>query len=606
MHTRHPLEEALALAIIQGSKSYEKIIELIDQSSVASLESQDAEGKSFLFLALEHNRKVIIDVLFASQKENEIVLLAKDNKGLSLLHRTILNRDLEMFKKLFLAIEAVEKLLIVKNKKPALYLEADNQRNNLLHYSVINKVQNALVFLLENRDCLQIINDVNSEGDTPLHLAFKHEAYKFIPYLINAGSDLFLINHDKKLPLILLAMLSLEKQKEILSLLDKEKQKIVLHAYRQLLMNETLVEKYKTKHTKFFEQHSIKKYLYSHYEFNDLLDEYRKRLHHDEIPNLKENYLQLSACYDLQTGLYAQHEFNERMQDTRDIDRNILLHMPLYVLRLLPVEMEEVNTSLLIEDENGLKNLSEAQRLSKDTLTLVSFIHDLEVFLNDLQNRRQVSDKQRVLTATILAFSITTWIAVYIWYFQTDMETMDLSENLAALMTPILLCATSIFIAFLIQRKSYFISYGEWKWLIDRLQKDVLEPMQYLENQEKIDNKKYLPTSVDNIRTLENDMNELTKGIDMPILGKSCNDYSIVDMSLIILRLTDILKTIRDEMNLLKKPLSLGIFKPVPMEDSSSSSSDELEAGLLSNYKSLVRYDSEEDMPEIVVRQCPT
>lgn len=69
-------------------------------------------------------------------------------------------------------------------------LARDSNGNNIFHLVVMNDNQKVINFLLESEEIRGFVNGKNDAGETPLHVAARHNAYKSAESLLDAGVTL--------------------------------------------------------------------------------------------------------------------------------------------------------------------------------------------------------------------------------------------------------------------------------------------------------------------------------------------------------------------------------------------------------------------------------
>ncbi|MBX3709544.1 MAG: ankyrin repeat domain-containing protein [Gammaproteobacteria bacterium] len=595
MQTRqHYLEKALESSIkLNDLQAATGLIKTILKSNGASLESLDKEGRSFLFLALEMGASQIARLLLNIQEDNDNILFSKDKNKQSLLHIAASKGYYSIVIRL---VEIAE-----RKKKLNLYLEEDDQGHTVLHQAAASGEEKVIELLLKKTNefdrlfLAKFINQVNKDGNTALHYAFKNvfkvAKCKSIEHLIQYGAHLNLSNNKHDAAIILFSNLTQEEQVEIFLSLNKQNQDRVLQSYKQLLIKINMPENLKNCYFKLTSLHSLQALLIAHHELN---------------PNVP-------------IPIYEKKDPNENdviIDIEKYLSDTALQQMPLYRGRIaLAKEETEKNPgkkkgkNVLTEKEKSdeADNRSNDEILNTDRITLTSLIDDIASYLNDLQHRPTASISSRVLTVlipTVFLLSLAgleyVLVSEYLNFdnkFHTDVNSPDWDRNwnlrasylAGSTFSGIIGCLAVVGYLFCcaqaLWRKEPTVSHGEWASLINQLDKDLIEKLQYLEEKEKIDNEKYLPTQIQNIRDLEEQVKTLGECRPLTDMGIGIKvPYTSQPISTVIhvfRRLKNIVERIQQDMNLSKKPLSL-FFKPSPSvvvdisSDSEYNSDDEL------------------------------
>lgn len=495
------LEESLSQLIIQRDLNpVDDLIVTMQKSKNASLSSKDDQGRSFLLLALEEGVPEIAYKLIELQKDNPEVIFGKDNQDRTPIQLAAAKGFENIVKKIIeIAQNPVHELLT-----------ADKKGNMALHQAAA--ISDVILELLLN-SCSQknIINRVNSLGNTALHEALKNPALESAELLINAGASLEVHNNDQKTPFMLLSNWDLERQIALFCHLDKEKQNYLLERYSAAIIA------------------------------------------NPQLPHLKKIYFTCSGLLGLKQLVTAHILINPEIRS---------LSTPLKELEIPPLEHPH-----RIEDEDA----DEAVFSDYDRMSLTKVINGTANFLTDLKQRSPISIKNRALTLLFPTLCLFIYGGIEAWLIYKE-DTTSFSKDFDSWNSFFqaevgfgslggLGVLLSGWVSSSWWNKEIRISATEWAVLIDSIKKDIQIKLQNLElhnNSMQGDQ----PIAPELIRDLESDITTLEK-MKLPLIG----DVSVKSLPLsqvieIFSHIEETLKTIRNSLNLAKQPLSLFFKTP--------------------------------------------
>jgi len=116
--------------------------------------------------------------------------------------------------------------------------QTEQESCTLLHQAPDEGILNLLNNIAQKPNIREIINQTDYKGDTVLHLALQTSSLTIIAILIKLGADLFIPNHKKITPIILISQLAADVQLFILRQSGREKRDSVLQFYKELLIQD--------------------------------------------------------------------------------------------------------------------------------------------------------------------------------------------------------------------------------------------------------------------------------------------------------------------------------------------------------------------------------
>lgn len=517
------LEIALKKSIeVNDLEGFSRLFKLMQEICPDSCGIIDENGKSFLFIALELGASEIAHEFLKLHQFNREILFTAYPDRLTLLHLAVRNGDCSMTAKL---IEIAE-----KRKKMDVYLSRDNSGSSVLHIAanLIHPEQNNIVNLLlskiaQHTDLKEFVNQNDCEDNTALHLALKIRAEKTANLLINAGATLYLDNgKDGDITIFLLSKLSVEKQAEVFNSLDKTQQKIVLKLY------------------------------------GDYLNEILKTDNENDILRIKNNLFTLAGLQSLKTLLIYYHKYNlvnydinVETDDLNESEKNI---------EILQDAIKSFYADLLLDDAQ-FDNRSDRQKIS-------SLIKMLEDFQESLQSRYQGSILAKVIAITYSLSWLSAYIGINVLIYKKmggllKAEFFPLIGFVSFAVfgwMPIILGLGGLFAEARVFR-------SEWEPLINQLKTELMDELRELEKMDTLRNTNDLPTDVQNIRNMENDVDNLQHDQwtlwNSPYLGWRMNSLwkPISEVRNTVTSLQTTIETIRRDVIVTNKPVSLKLAK---------------------------------------------
>ena len=123
----------------------------------SAIKKPDNSGRTPLEIAALMGNEKFVKLLLEMNPESDIAY-SKDNEGSSALHIAAREGNVKVMKELI-------------NKCPDIYELLDNMGRNALHVAAESGKSEAVKFFLERPECKGLINEQDTEGNTPMHLA---------------------------------------------------------------------------------------------------------------------------------------------------------------------------------------------------------------------------------------------------------------------------------------------------------------------------------------------------------------------------------------------------------------------------------------------------
>ena len=147
----------------------------------SAIEKPDKSGWTPLhiaaFMGNEKFVKLLLEVALEMDPPKSNIAYSKDNEGSSALHISAREGNVKVMKELI-------------NKFPDIYELLDNMGRNALHVAAESGQSAAITFFLERTECKGLINEQDTEGNTPMHLAAYEEHYEIASQLGRHNDDL--------------------------------------------------------------------------------------------------------------------------------------------------------------------------------------------------------------------------------------------------------------------------------------------------------------------------------------------------------------------------------------------------------------------------------
>lgn len=638
MQNRHYLEIALYEAIkAKNIKAAIKQIEAIQEfdgqdANPPSLTSADENGQSFLHFALDTGAHAIADKLFELQKNDKNVLFKRDKKHKTLIHDAIRWGHLQMVKEL---------ITISENELPdsigyKFWLTATIYGSTPLLYAAACNHLAIVALLLEKinqePNALELINQVNKFGYTPLYETSQLIGTEVAELLMRHGADIITDNDGKTL--FENINNAADKTKLITYLarcgafIGRNLPASVLPELQQLItINDVVLvgtsiagtaltaEQISVKYTNPQQAAVIFKALEAE-EKSLVLKHCAQRLkQHPALTNVKTFYYSCLGAHRSLAALVTAHVKDE--VDTTTINKYVEAageesFIPEQILILAPdsakkqkktsaaasaTELDMTEQVILSEDTEEEISLAPEHllpiniysALNKDRIKLHQLINDLQTYLADFQNhpRENLANKIRIIILASMCAAI--FIAIEIWLVYRAVTNNNSKDEVIYILPPVLIGGGILYLILMLSfvrewiaplwRKEATISPDEHHKLINDLE-TLLELLQDLENRELQEKQadpqaivSYLPTASQNIRDLENQHAILNQANPVTTVINTITDE------------IKTLRTIQNDMNLSNKPFSLfARNKPDVVVSISEESDNEEDVPLLSHH----------------------
>ncbi|XP_044473219.1 protein ACCELERATED CELL DEATH 6-like [Mangifera indica] len=163
-------QNPLHAAVLAGSTDC--IGYLLEEEDVLKLINQpDTNGKTALHFATAVREKKIMHELLTKSTSSAY---QRDSNGRTPLLEAACSGNFDVFQEILLYCPDTIEL-------------ADPTGKNALHLAVLNNTTRNVREFLRLPEMKELVNEPDVEGDTPLHLAIKHENYKMVKQLIATG-----------------------------------------------------------------------------------------------------------------------------------------------------------------------------------------------------------------------------------------------------------------------------------------------------------------------------------------------------------------------------------------------------------------------------------
>lgn len=278
MHARHVLETALTDEIkLRHNKRAFALIELfqqpppIDDTVSPKLSHIDADGKSFLYLALEAKNKAIAAHLLTLQRTQKSILFAKTKNQVTLFHVAALAGFTDLFDEL---VDAA-KIHATADSSLKYWLHLNDDLNPPLAYAAAANhlaIVKTLIGLIQEEDnAALIIQQLNKYSRSVLHHTMRHKIRPIGPalqLLMPHHSDLSTPDINGVSAIQLFSQKHMDTQTAIFCCLEKLHQQTLLKHYYAHVLTHLDDEALKSAYLTLTPLHSLRAYMIARLELN--------------------------------------------------------------------------------------------------------------------------------------------------------------------------------------------------------------------------------------------------------------------------------------------------------------------------------------------------
>jgi ankyrin repeat protein len=448
----HSLENALSKQIQnKNEKAANILIDLIVEDKDERLTYIDVYGQSFLHLALTYKLKTIAEKILAIHLNDAKIVsdvncfLLADALKQTCLFLAAKQRYADIVRQLLKYSQSIQKADELGYK---LWLVADENGNTPLHALAKNEdhdnKENERVLITDlllekysqEDDAKFYINQINKQGDTPLHLACSKKKMDcdigVIALLIKYGACLTIENDKKETPLQAILQLGLTEKIELLRALKNHDEKDKTRYQQELFL--------------LFKQHALK---------------------NKQDKKIVNYFLQLALSVSLKASIQAQLDFN----DVLDLDKPLVEDSPEAIFN-------DLVFLLLQEDREKFDHLSD------EIDTKLTFLGTQDEITITSRQKTIIVTTVFVAICLLIYIPLESWLGVKSGQKDNDLRYMDyqltaLLFGLLGGMTPLI---TIILMATHIEFSNTYaeITHDQWKDIQDELQK-IINEMQLLE-----------------------------------------------------------------------------------------------------------------------------
>lgn len=382
----HKLEESLLDAINKGDvETVDELISLFKyrkekRQHDATLDVIDDSGKSALFIALDNDKRHILESsrieiaksLFNELRTNHKIISAVTTDHQTLFHVAAKNKHYDILKEL---VEIVN--TEIRTTKAYPWASKDVNGNTPLHYACTTRQNAQIIELLvteinKHKKSYYHLNSINIDGNTPLHLACANGLFAEVIILIKAGANPEAIDDKKLTPFELIPD-------------DKIKEALRLFALENIFAN------------------------------NSLPKIMREQLQIDD--DIKQAYLiGIAVNGSLKQYLAAKITLDDQFAKAIDISSH-LPNLPQDLINDLESTKAKIISKIIINKaddiiEEEIDTDPYSQLLLEDRDTLIKLINDTQDYADKLNAQPRTKKRDRALAVIIPCIIISTYVLI--------------------------------------------------------------------------------------------------------------------------------------------------------------------------------------------------